>query len=207
MSHNLEALRRGVLEQAHAEARQLIAAAQARADELRQQATRQAHAAAQRARAEAQTQAAALVEEIAAQTQMEAQMLKLQRREHALERAFTHAREHLATVAARPDYPDIVRRLIHEAAASLDHPPALVLHADTRTTEVLDAATLQALTAELGCALELAPVALPGTGVLVETPGGHQRCDNTLETRLERLHPALRAPVYHLLLGKAYAHP
>lgn len=207
MSHNLEALRHGVLEQAQAEAHQLVTEAQARADDLRQQGTRAAHAEAQRILAEARATATTLQSETAAQTQMEAQMLKLQRREHALERAFTHAQQQLATVSAWPDYPEVIRHLIHEAAASLDYPPVLVLHTDARGAEALDAATRQALAAELGCELEMAADALPGTGVLLKTPDGHQQCDNTLETRLERMKTALRAPVYHILLGKAYAKP
>ena len=42
-----------------------------------------------------------------------------------------------------------------------------------------------------------------GMGVVVQTPDGHRRYDNTLETRMTRLQDAMRNPVYRLLMGES----
>ena len=38
---------------------------------------------------------------------------------------------------------------------------------------------------------------------MLETPDGHRRYDNTLETRLARMKDDLRTPIYHILMGDA----
>ena len=199
--NGIEALRQAIMQDAREEVERILADARARAKDIRARAEARANAERetmmQRAHREAETARGRVI----AQAQMEAQTLKLRRREGMLERPFTEARRQLASVPQRPEYEQIACRLVREAARHLDADSALV-RADVETREVLSSEVVAELSGELGVYLGPGEPLERGTGVVLETPDGHRRYDNTLENRLARTRDALRTPVYHILIGE-----
>ena len=133
--------------------------------------------------------------------QLDAQALKLERREALLARVMNEARRGLTDVAERPDYVQIVRRLVREGAQVL-RAESLVILADEKTKRLLDGKVMADLEQDLAVQLELGEPLERGTGVVLVAADGHRRYDNTLETRLSRMQSALRTPVYHILMGE-----
>ncbi len=128
-------------------------------------------------------------------------MLRLGRREALLQRVFAAARERLPEVQRRQDYAEIARALVLEGAAHVGGESAEV-RADRETQKALTSAVLAALAEQAGMQLSLGEPLAEGIGVVVQTPGGQRRYDNTLEARLRRSQDELRAGVYHVLTGE-----
>jgi len=198
---DIQALERAIIGDAREEAGQILADARARAEDIRRQAEKQADAKRDMILQRAQQEAETLHSHAAAAAQLEAQTLRLKRREQLLERVFANARQQLASAPGWPDYEQIARHLVREAAERLGADEALV-RADERTRQVLDDDMLVDLGKELGVHLQASEPLAQGTGAALETPDGHRRYDNTLETRLARMQDELRAPVYHILMGE-----
>lgn len=198
----IQVLESTIMEIAQQEVQAILDEAHAKADGLRQQAQAKAAVESARILAEAQQTVEKLIDQATAKAQLEAQMLKLQRREQALVRTFVKARLQLATIPERPDYADLVRRLISEAATYMGD-AAFVIRADAATNRVLDQALLEDLTQQLNVQLERGPQLEEGIGIVLTTPDGHRRYDNTLETRLTRIQDNVRTAVFHLLAGDA----
>ncbi len=198
---DVQVLRQAIMQDVREEIEKILSDARSRAEDIRAQAQAQANAERdailQRARREAQD----LRDQAVARAQMEAQTLKLRRREKLLGRCFAEARRQLASVTEWPDYAEVARQLVRDAVSHLNADNALV-RADAETQKVLDANALAALSRELGVYLRPGEPLDRGTGVVVETPDGHRRYDNTLETRLARMQDVLRTPVYHVLMGE-----
>jgi V/A-type H+-transporting ATPase subunit E len=199
--NDIQALGNAIMEEARQKVNQILADAQAQADSIHQQAQVQAdterEAILQRAREEAQ----ALHEHTIAAAQLEAQRLKLKRREQVLERTLADARQQLASAPQWPDYEQIAKRLVREAVEHLGTGEVLV-RADVGTRKMLDDQVLANLGRELGVRLRAGEALAQSTGVVLETPDGHRRYDNTLETRIARMRDGLRTPAYHILMGE-----
>jgi vacuolar-type H+-ATPase subunit E/Vma4 len=199
--NDIQALGNAIMEEARQKVNQVLADAQAQADSIHQQAQVQAdterEAILQRAREEAQ----ALHEHTIAAAQLEAQRLKLKRREQVLERTLADARQQLASAPQWPDYEQIAKRLVREAVEHLGTGEVLV-RADVGTRKMLDDQVLANLGRELGVRLRAGEALTQSTGVVLETPDGHRRYDNTLETRIARMRDGLRTPAYHILMGE-----
>jgi len=198
----VQALERTIMEIAQQEAQAILDEARAKADSLRKQAEIKAAAESDHILEEARQAVEKFVDQATAKAQLEAQMLKLQRREQALMRTFTKARLQLTTIPERPDYADIARRLISEAATYMGD-EAFVVQADAATNRVLDNALLENLAQQLNVQLERGPQLEEGAGIVLTTPNGHRRYDNTLETRLTRIQDNVRTAVFHILAGDA----
>jgi V/A-type H+-transporting ATPase subunit E len=200
-SQGLRDLTRGVLGEAQAEARQILEDARARAASARQEAQEQADARREEILQRAHREMEPVRSQAVASAQIEAQRLKLQSRERLLNEVFTAARDTLRSAPERPDYANILRRLIREATASLAAED-VVVHADEQTQAHLSDAFLAEMEEQLGVHLQRGQALNNGdVGIVVETPNGHRRYRDTLEARLERLQDTLRAPVYRILRG------
>ena len=197
---SLKDLSRGVLGEAQAEARQVLEDARARAESIRQEAQRQAEARRKEVLQRARREVEPVRSQAVAAAQLEAQKLRLESREELLNQVFSAAREELKSAPQWPDYPDILRHLIGEAAANLAV-EELILHADAQARKVLSDAFLAEAGGQLGVCLRRGELLNEGVGIVAETPNGHRRYQNTLEARLRRLQESLRAPVYRLLRG------
>ncbi len=198
----IQVLESTIMEIAQQEAQAILDEARAKAASLRTQAEDKAAAKSVYILEEARQVAEKLIDQATAKAQLEAQMLKLQRREQALVRAFAKARLQLTTIPERPDYADIVRRLISEAATYMGD-ETFVVQADAATDRVLDQALLEDLAHQLNVHLERGPQLEEGIGIVLTTPDGHRRYDNTLETRLARIQDDVRTAVFHILAGDA----
>ncbi len=196
----VQMLEQAIMEIAHQEAQTILKRAQAEADSICKQAQRDADRESARIRQEAQQKVAQTLEQAVAKARLEAQMLILQRREQLLTRTFDEVRQRLSTLPQRADYAAIVQNLIGEAVTWLGG-EAFVICADAVTDQVLTDAFLADLAQKLKVRLERGPVLETGTGIILSTPDGHRRYDNTLETRLSRLQDSLRTAVYHILAG------
>jgi V/A-type H+-transporting ATPase subunit E len=198
----VQVLERAIMEIAEQEVQGILDEARAKADSLQKQAEIKTEAESERILKEARKKAKELLDQAVAKAQLEAQMLKLQRREHVLMRAFNEAHQQLATIPQRPDYADIVQQLISEAATFMGD-EAFVIRADAATNRVMDDAFLHDLAEHLDVHLERGPQLEEGTGIVLTTPDGHRRYDNTLETRLTRVQDNVRTAVFHILAGDA----
>jgi vacuolar-type H+-ATPase subunit E/Vma4 len=198
---DIQALESTIMEEAREEASQILADAQAQAESIQQQAQAQADAEREVILQRAREEAKALREHAAAAAQLEAQTLKLKRREQLLERTFADARRELASVPQWLDYEQIAHRLVYEALENLGADEVLV-RADEGTRRVLGDEVLADLGRGLGVHMRIGEPLTQSTGVVLETPDGHRRYDNTLETRLARMRDALRTPVYRVLMGE-----
>jgi len=195
------ALERAIKEQARKEARQILVDAQAQVERIRGQGQARADAEREAILRRAHEEDQTLRSHATAAARLGAHTLKLKRRELLLERVFDAVRQQMASAPDWPDYEQILHRLLREAVHSLGTSEALVLRADERTRQLLDEGTLANLAQELGVRLYIGAPLLQGTGIVLETPDGHRRYDNTLEHRLARMREALRTPVYHILMG------
>jgi V/A-type H+-transporting ATPase subunit E len=198
----VQVLERAIMEIAEQEVQTILEEARAKADSLQRQAEIKAAAESDRILTEARQKTKELLEQSVAKAQLEAQMLKLQRREQVLMRTFNEAHQQLAEIPRRPDYADIVRKLISEAATYLGD-EAFVVQADAATNRVLDNAFLADLAQQLNIHLERGTQLEEGTGIVLTTPDGHRRYDSTLETRLTRVQDNIRTAVFHILAGDA----
>ena len=198
----VQVLEQAIMEIAEQEVQAILDEARAKADSLQKQAQTKAAAESDRILEAARQKANELLGQAIAKAQLEAQMLKLRRREHVLMHTFDEARQRLTTIPQRPDYPDIARRLISEAATLMGD-EAFVIRADAATDHVVDDAFLEDLAEQLNVHLERGPQLDEGTGIVLTTPDGHRRYDNTLETRLSRIQDTVRTAVFHILAGDA----
>jgi vacuolar-type H+-ATPase subunit E/Vma4 len=199
--NGIEALESAIMEEAHEQARRILADARARVDSLHQQAKTEMDAERERALQRARQETKTLRSQASAAAQLEAQALRLRRREQLLERVVASAMRRLASAPQWPDYEHIALRLLREPIAYLGA-DEIVVRADRGTRRVLTDEVLTGVGEELGVRLRPGAPLGRGTGVILETPDGHRRYDNTLETRLARMKDDLRAPIYHILMGR-----
>ena len=190
-----------IKEEAREEARIILDDAKAKAQAIYQQVEAEVGAEGetilQRVRKETERERSQVV----ATAQIEAQKLKLERREQAIRRVFAKVRERLTSAPQWPEYEEIARSLVRDAMEHLETDNAVV-RADEQTKQVLTKEVLADLASKLGVYLRAGEPLERGTGVVVETPDGHRRYDNTLETRLARMEGSLRTTAYHILAGE-----
>jgi vacuolar-type H+-ATPase subunit E/Vma4 len=198
---DIQALARAIKGEANEEAQRILADAQSRADAIRQQGRVQVEAERKDILQHAQREAENVQSNAVATAQLEAQTLKLERREQLLHDAFNAARQQLSSAPHWPDYEQIVLRLVREAAVHL-HATEAVVRADTDTRRILSDEALSELGKELDIHLQAGQPLADSTGVVLETPDGHRRYDNTLQTRLSRMQESMRTTVYRILVGE-----
>lgn len=199
---NVETVRQAVISQVRAEAREILEEAVSEAESLRQEAKREAESKRAALLRQARDEAETLREQAVAEAKIRAQRVKLSRREEQLDRVLDAARRRLCSAPEWRDYPQIVRRLAREAVERLDAEEA-VIRVDERTHQAFGdrlSELLRSLEQETEVLqLTIGEPLRERTGVVVQTPDGHRRYDNTLEARLARMEETLRAPVYRIL--------
>lgn len=199
---NVDVLRQAIMSQARAEAEEIVDEARAQAEDLLHEAEREAESARadilERARQEAETIRAEAVGE----AEIAAHQLQLKKREQLIDHVFQGARDQLPSIVEQPDYGAVVHRLARQGLEHLGADGA-VIRFDARTRETVGDGLedlLRTLEDDLRVELSLGQPLRDRIGVVVTTPDGHRRYDNSLQTRLGRMEPSLRAPVYHILV-------
>lgn len=204
--NNVQVLEQAIMEIAQQEAQSILEEARSKTDAIHKQAKVRAEAESTAILHAAEQQVPHLIEQAGAKAQVEAQMIKLQRREQVIERAFAAARHKLTMLPQRPDYADIVRHLLDEAITVLDNDTCIV-HADAQTQTLLTDAFLAAIARERHVTLRRGDLLTEGAplssiGIVLSTPDGKRRYDNTFEARLARIQDSLRTEVYRILAGE-----
>ena len=201
LEENIEALSHAMLNEAKAEAEQIMADAKAKTDAIRKRTQDQVEAERKEILDRARLEAERLRSQVIATTQMKARTDELAHREKLLEKVFTASRQQLPSVEQWSDYETIALRLVREAIAQLKAKDVKI-RADQHTQALLTESVRADLARELSVNLVIGNPLERGTGVIVETADGHLQYDNTLETRLNRLLNTLRSPVYRILIGE-----
>jgi V/A-type H+-transporting ATPase subunit E len=197
---DLDTLTQAITREAERDRQRILGDGQARAEAIRAQMQVQvAEETAQLVQA-AEAKAARAKQETLGAAGLEAQALKVRMRESLLEQVFGRASGAFQTPTQWQDYAAILESLVTEAVEHLGG-GKLVVRADEDTLTVLDQALLDRISQATHSELSLGSILLEATGVVVESPDGHVRYDNTLQTRLGRMRAALRAPVYRVLVG------
>ncbi len=199
---NLETLSRAILSDAQDETEQVKSEAVSKAEAIRQRAQAQAEAERKVILDQASQEAERLSSQALATTQLKARALELEHREKLLEKVFKAVREQLPDIQQKADYDRIALDLVREGIAQLNA-KNVDLHADKKTQKALMDHGLDGISEEMKASISFGTPLERGTGVIVETEEGRLNYDNTLETRLNRLHNGLRSSVYRLLLGES----
>jgi vacuolar-type H+-ATPase subunit E/Vma4 len=197
----IESLERAIIEEARGEAQQIVEGAQTQAQIIYQEAETQVKAEGNTILERARKKANTLRSQAEASARIDAQTLKLKRRELLLAQVFDRARQQLASATQWPDYDQVAHHLVRDAVAHLGSDNVLV-RADPATQKVLTPDVLADLATEIGIYMRPGKPLPEGTGIMLETPDGHCRYDNRLETRLARIQSALRSSVYRILTGE-----
>ena len=200
---DIQSLKAAILAEAQQDAAEILADARSRAQSIQRQAHEQENAQQEAILDQGRQKAEALCSQALISTQLEAQTLQLKRREEILAKVFAEARRQLAAAPQWPDYAQIVRRLVQEAAQNLGDSEGLVILADPATQAVIDAEMISSLEQELGIQIEAGDLLEQGIGVVLQTVDGHRRYDNTLGVRLGRMQGFLRKSVYQIVIGEA----
>ncbi len=206
MKQDMEGLRQAITREAERNVQRIASEAQARAEAIRSEAQAQAAEEAARLLEAARLKASRIRQETVGAAELDAQALKVRARESVLDLVFARAAEVFETPSGLPHYPTIAVDLVEDAIAHL-RAPELVIHADPETMAALESADsdgklLGRISERTGCQVVIGQPLLGGTGVVVESPDGHLRYDNTLQSRLARMRSALRSPVYRILVGE-----
>jgi vacuolar-type H+-ATPase subunit E/Vma4 len=165
-----------------------------------------------RAKSEAENDAAQIVDaarskadrmtvETTGAARLEAQTLRFRRREAVLDDVFDAALERVSDPEQIADYGAVVEALVTDAVARLSGNHELVIHADPTAQDLLDEDRLARMSRETACALSVGDPLGRGNGVVVASPDGRLRYDNTFGARLERMKANLRTDVYRILTG------
>lgn len=181
-----------LVQEVEAEVQAILGEARGRAEALRSEAQAEAEAllAAKRRALETGFQAAVRRAESAGELLLAT--TRAQAKGEVLSQVKARAREALRNLPAKPEWPEVLRRLAEEALAALPDAAALASHPENLPH-------LEPLARERG--LEL--VADPGLrlGVRAVGQGGKTQVENALESRLERAWDALSTRVAQVLWG------
>lgn len=198
VEEDIELLARAIMTEAREEAEQLQAEAKEQADAIRKRAQDKAESERKAILALAKEDADRLRSQTSATSQLKARSMQLEQREKILDEVFESTKKQLSSVKDRSDYGEIAMMLVREALTELNANEAEV-RADEATQKVLK---LDELSKELNGKFTFGEKLEEGTGVIVNAEDGKLHYDNTLETRLSRMHGSLRSSVYKMLMGE-----
>lgn len=128
--------------------------------------------------------------QLLAGAEAECQRRYLQARERLIEQTIARARERLAALASHPNAAAVLDRLIVEAVRALPPGPVRVLMPGSYAG-LLGAKQVQRLGGER-IQIQTQEEFPPGGGVVLETPDGRLRFDNSFEGRIRRMHDGIR---------------
>ncbi len=202
LDDNIQALSRSVLDEAKSKAEQILADARAKAEAMRQRAKEQADTECRSILERASREAERIRGQAVAAAQLKARTQQLIHREKLIEEVFDTARQRLSSVQQRDNYQLLAAEMLREALQHLSAETARV-RADARTNQYITIQLLDQVSTELKVKAQAGQPLAQELGVIAETLDGHRRYDNTLQTRLNRIHNSLRAHIYDILTGKA----
>ncbi|NJE00346.1 V-type ATP synthase subunit E [Thermococcus sp. JdF3] len=182
----------------------ILSEAQKEAEQIREEARKRAEARAEWIMRKAQTQAEIEKQRIIANARLEVRKKRLAVQEELIQEVITALRERLAELPDEEYFPMLVDLAV-QAVGELGS-ESVVVRSNERTLKLLSERAdefRKALGERLGREIEVSlgePVGTIG-GLVVETPDGAVRVDNTFEARIERFEGELRAEIAKALFG------
>jgi V-type H+-transporting ATPase subunit E len=201
VDESIEMLSQAVMREAQSQAEQVLSRAKEDARKIMEDAQDQADAERKAILERASQDEERTRRQMIASAQIKARTLQLKKREEILDKVFGEANQQLSSLQQWSDYDRIILYLLREALMSLQTDSAMI-QADKETLQYLTDHALEEISKELNVKVQVKGPLNQGIGVIVETEDGRRRFDNTLETRLNRMKDALRAPVYRILVGE-----
>jgi vacuolar-type H+-ATPase subunit E/Vma4 len=192
-------------------ARAILTEAREESDGIRAQASEKAEAIKRHAQEEAASVRKSILEhanqdadrlrgQAVATAQLQARSNQLRSREKLLEQVFSEVHKRLDEITKRPDYDAIATQLLREALLELRVDKAEI-RADDATQKALMKGGLDQIARELKGQYAFGAPLQDGVGLVISASNGKVQYDNTMETRLNRLHGTLRSSVYKVLMG------
>lgn len=195
----------GILADADAEGRRLVAEAEAYAEESRLRAAERAKAILAEAAEKAEAQASSIIAEARARASVERRQRRLAFQERLAKAIVAKARARVASMVGEPEYRPILARWLGEAALGLSAETATV-RVSAAERPLMDRSALQSaerlVAAKTGtpCALRLGEAGSEAPqGVYLVAEGGRLAYDATVDTRFGRRGAELRAMIYKAL--------
>ncbi|QDA30524.1 V-type ATP synthase subunit E [Thermococcus indicus] len=182
----------------------ILSEAQKEAEQIKEDARKRAEARAEWIMRKAQTQAEIEKQRIVANARLEVRKKRLAVQEELIQEVITALRERLAELPDEEYFPMLVDLAV-QAVGELGS-ESVVVRSNERTLKLLSERAdefRKALGERLGREIEVSlgePVGTIG-GLVVETPDGTVRVDNTFESRIERFEGELRAEIAKALFG------
>jgi vacuolar-type H+-ATPase subunit E/Vma4 len=198
---DVDRLREAIAAEAERQRKRVLEDAESQAEQTLNQAKSQAKAEAAQIVDAAQSKADRLEVETTGAARLEAQTLRFRRREAVLDDVFDAALKRVSDPEQLDDYGAVVDALVADAVTHLSASEEFVIHADPAAERLLDKDRLARLSREMSCELSVGDPLTRGNGVVVSSPNGRLRYDNTFGARLERMKANLRMNVYRVLTG------
>ncbi|CAD5243228.1 V-type ATP synthase subunit E [Thermococcus camini] len=182
----------------------ILSEAQKEAEQIKEEARKRAEARAEWIMRKAQTQAEIERQRIVANARLEVRKKRLAVQEELIQEVITALRERLAELPDEEYFPMLVDLAV-QAVGELGS-ESVVVRSNERTLKLLSERAdefRKSLGERLGREIEVSlgePVGTIG-GLVVETPDGAVRVDNTFEARIERFEGELRAEIAKALFG------
>ncbi|NJE76789.1 V-type ATP synthase subunit E [Thermococcus sp. ES12] len=182
----------------------ILSEAQKEAERIKEEARKRAEARAEWILRKAQTQAETEKQRIIANARLEVRKKRLEVQEGLIQEVITALRERLAELPEEEYFPmliDLTVKALEELGAE-----SVVVRSNLKTLKLLESKLgefRKTVAARLGRDVEISlgePISTIG-GVLVETPDGAVRVDNTFEARIDRFESELRAEIAKALFG------
>ncbi|WP_148883030.1 V-type ATP synthase subunit E [Thermococcus aciditolerans] len=182
----------------------ILSEAQKEAEQIKEEARKRAEARAEWIMRKAQTQAEIEKQRIVANARLEVRKKRLAVQEELIQEVITALRERLAELPDEEYFPMLVDLAV-QAVGELGS-ESVVVRSNERTLKLLSERAdefRKALGERLGREIEVSlgePIGTIG-GLVVETPDGAVRVNNTFEARIERFEGELRAEIAKALFG------
>ncbi|ASJ05646.1 V-type ATP synthase subunit E [Thermococcus barossii] len=182
----------------------ILSEAQKEAERIKEEARKRAEARAEWILRKAQTQAETEKQRIIANARLEVRKKRLEVQEGLIQEVITALRERLAELPEEEYFPmliDLTVKALEELGAE-----SVVVRSNLKTLKLLESKLgefRKTVAARIGRDVEISlgePISTIG-GVLVETPDGAVRVDNTFEARIDRFESELRAEIAKALFG------
>jgi len=182
----------------------ILSEAQKEAERIKEEARKRAEAKAEWILRKAHTQAETEKQRIIANAKLEVRKKRLEVQEELIREVISALRERLAELPEEEYFPmlvDLTAKAIEELGSE-----EVILKSNRRTLELIGQRLQEfkgTLAEKLGREVEISlGEEIPTIGgVLVETPDGAVRVDNTFESRIERFESELRAEIAKALFG------
>ena len=191
-----------ILEEAKLEAEGILDLARKEAERILDDARAELEQITLAERSHAATQTAKMrYKQIIAAAELETQKQKLLKQEELITEVQEHVKERLLQIRKKAQYPELLSKLILRGVTLLDGDEFEILVAPEDRERVTENMLTQ-LSKETGVTLKLSERSFPGiTGAIIQRADQRVRCDNSLQSILQRRNNEMRLLIAENLFG------